>query len=350
METTIFQFQKTFFTKPPKERVFVLHGEEQYLIRTFLSKLKEKYGENYTVLWGDEISEEEFYTALSETSIFGGSKEKAVVIYNFGDFLKKLGRKKKEKERLIKVLRNVKSNYVFIVYDAKLQKQELSSEPLKSVASFGGIVVANRLSKERIKQLVLKKFKEKGINVENDALEYLLQLTGYNLMELKLEVEKLIDYASEKKILTLDEVKRVAFSVSENVNVFEFVDLLLLKDYEKALKVLDSLISFGIHPLQIMKILSSYALKLYTLKRLEEKGEDLNKAMESVGIKNNFLKMKFKSYLKANSKEDLKNLILSLQRIDAFSKLYFQDTVQLLRDFLTSRLEREVVKNTSHGG
>jgi len=350
VETTIFQFQKSFFTKPPKERVFLLHGEEQYLIKTFLSKLKEKYGENYTVLWGDEISEEEFYTALSGSSIFGSSKEKAVVIYKFGDFLKKLGRKKKEKERVIKVLKNVRSNFVFIVYDTKLQKQELSSEPLKSISSFGGIVVANKLSKERVRQIVFKKFKEKGISIEKEALDYLLELTEYNLMELKLEVEKLIDYASERKSLTLDEVKRIAFSVSENANVFEFVDLLLLKEYERALRVFDSIVSFGIHPLQVMKILSSYAIKLYTLKRLEERGEDLNKAMESVGIKNNFVKMKFKGYLKTNSLEDLRNLILSLQRIDAFSKLYFQDTAQLIRDFLTSKLEREVVKNSSHSG
>jgi len=350
VESTIFQFQKSFFAKPTKEKVFVLHGEEQYLIKTFLSKLKEKFGENYTVLWGDEVGEEEFFGELSETSIFASSREKVVVVYNFEDFLKKLGRKKKEKERLIKVLKGVKSSFVFIVYDRKLQKQELSTEPLKSISSFGGIIVANKLSKERVKQLVEKKFKEKGIKVEDEAINYLLELTNYNLMELKLEVEKLIDYASENKALSLEDVRRVAFAVSENANVFEFADLILTKDYERALRVFDSLISFGFHPLQITKILSSYAIKLYTLKRLEEKGEDLSKAMESIGIKNNFLKLKFNNYLKENSLEDIKNLLFTLQRIDAFSKLYFQDAAELLKGFLTSKLEREVVKNTSHGG
>ena len=186
--------------KPLEKRVFLIHGDEPYLIKNFLSKLKERYRGNYKVLWGDDITEEEFYSNISETGIFGNLKENVVVLYNFEDFLKRLGRNKKAKEFVIKTLKNIKSNYLFIVFDRKLQKQELSTEPYKSIRSFGLVVVAGRLSKEKIKQLVLKKFGEKGIKIEEKVIDYLLELTEYNLMELKLEVEKLIDYAFETKI------------------------------------------------------------------------------------------------------------------------------------------------------
>ncbi|RUM29521.1 MAG: DNA polymerase III subunit delta [Aquifex sp.] len=336
MEKTIIQFQKEFFVKPPQKRVFLIHGDEPYLIKNFLSKLKEKYGDNYKVLWGDDITEEEFYANISETSIFGNLKENAVVLYNFEDFLKKLGRKKKAKEFLIKTLKNIKSNYLFIVFDRKLQKQELSAEPYKSIQSFGMVIVAGRLSKEKIKQLVLKKFREKDIKIEEKAIDYLLELTEHNLMELKLEVEKLIDYAFETKTLDFEEVKSIAFAISENANLFEFIDAFLMGEGEKAVKLLDTLYRWGIHPLQIQKILVSYVIKLYTAQRLLEQGKDLNTVLESLGIKNNYAKLKFKNYIQRNDTEKLKRMLSFLQRIDMFEKIYFQNPEDMFKDFVMS--------------
>ncbi|WP_461832665.1 DNA polymerase III subunit delta [Aquifex sp.] len=333
MEKNIIQFQKEFLSGKVKERVFILHGDEPYLLRTFLSKLKERFGNNYRVLWGDEITEEEFFSALSERGIFGSSKEEAVVLYNFEAFLKKLGRKKKSKEFLLKTLKGVKSNYLFIVFDRKLQKQELSSEPYKSIQSFGLVVSSGKLSKERIKNLVKKKFTEKGIKIEDEALNYLLESAQYNLMELKLEVEKLIDYAWDKKSLSLNDVKKILFTLSDNVNVFIFVDAFLLGDYEKAVETLENLYRWGIHPLQIQKLLTSYVIKLYTASRMLEK-EDKNKVLEKLGIKNQFAKIKFSEYLKKNDKESLRKMLTYLQKIDMFEKLYFQDPSKLLKEFV----------------
>ncbi|NPB07403.1 MAG: DNA polymerase III subunit delta [Aquificae bacterium] len=338
MEKTIIQFQKEFLSGKADRRVVVVHGEERYLVRAFLSKLREKFGKNYRVLWGDEITEEELFSALSERSMFSAAGSGVVVLYNFEDFLKRLGRRKKAREGLIKILRNLKSNYLFILYDRKLQKTELSSEPLKSILSFGILVSAGRLSKEKVKNLVAKKFAEKGIKVEREALEYLLERTEYDLSELKLEVEKLIDYASEEKLLTLADVKRVLFTVKGDASVYEFVDALLLGEGERALQLLESLYRAGVHPLQIQKVLASYLLKLYTVKKLSESGTELSRALEKVGIRNNFLKLKFRQYLERNDAERLKRLINGLQRVDLFEKLYFQPPEEVLREFVLQNL------------
>lgn len=340
MEGSIIQFQKEFLLKPPQERVFIIHGDEPYLIRTFLNKVKEKYGNNYTVLWGDDLTEESFYSSLSEGSIFGSTKEKVVVIYNFEDFLKKLGRKKKNKDFVVKTLREVKRSYVFIVFDRKLQKQELSEEPLKSITAFGSVITASKLAKQKIKELVLKKFKDKGIKVEEKAVDYLLELSEYNLMELKLEVEKLIDYALETKELSLEEVRRLSFFLSGNANVFEFIDAFLKGESEKALVLLERLYMWGIHPLQIQKLLSSYAIKLFTLKRLVESGKDPKKAMEELGIKHDFVKLKFSEYLSANELSDLKRILSGLRRLDMFQKLYFQPPEDTFKAFVEGFLLR----------
>jgi len=338
VEKTIIQFQKDFLSGKADKRVVIIHGEERYLVKALLSKLKDKFGRNYRVLWGDEISEEEFFSALSERSMFSASQNSLVVLYNFDDFLKKLGRKKKAKESLVKLLRSLRSNYLFIVYDRKLQKTELSSEPIKSILSFGMLVSAGKLPKDKVRNLVLKKFKEKGIEIEKEALEYLLERTEYDLNELKLEVEKLIDYASETKKLTLGEIKEILFTVKENASLYEFVDAFLLGEGEKALELLETLYRSGTHPLQIQKALTSYLLKLYTLKKLSEGGEDLSRSLEKVGIRNNFLKLKFRQYLEKNDSEKLKRLINGLQRVDLYEKVYFQPPEEVFREFVMQNL------------
>ena len=331
---SIIQFQKEFFKSGSEKRVFVIHGDETYLVKSFLAKLKQKFKENYRVLWGDEIDEEAFYSNLSETSIFGSTKESAIVIYNFEEFVKKLGRRKKNLQFLINTLKKVKRNYVFIVFDRKLQKQELVQEPIKSISAFGEIIVANKLTKDKVKNLVLKKFKDNGIIIEDRAIDKLLELSEYNLMELKLEVEKLIDYAKESKKITEEDIKKVAFFVSGNSNVFDFIDAFFSGDREKSINLYENLLMWGIHPLQVQKLLVSFAIKLYILNKLIEKGESEDKALEKVGVKNNYMKLKFKNYLKNLNEEKLRKLINTFQRIDMFEKIYFQDPEQMLRNIV----------------
>lgn len=340
MESSIIQFQKDFFKKLPKEKVFIIHGDEPYLIKTFLNKLREKFGEDYVVLWGDELSEEEFYANLSERGLFGRSKERVIVIFGFEEFLKRLGRRKKSKEFVVKTLASVKNNYVFIVFERKLQKQEINTEPLKSITTLGGVITANKLSKKKIKELVSKKFKDREIEIDEEALNYILEASEYNLMELKLEVEKLIDYAEAGKKLSVEEIKKLSFFTSSGVNVFDFVDAFLKGEGERALILLDRLYSWGVHPLQIQKLLSSYAVKLFTLKRLIEKGEEEKKALDKLGIKNNFQRLKFSEYLKRLDTSELKRILEGLRRLDTLQKLYFYPPEESFREFVESYLLR----------
>jgi len=338
VEHSIIQFQKDFFKDPPFGRVFILHGDEDYLIRSFLNKLKETYGEDYTLLWGSETSPEELYESVSEGSLFGGAKGGALVVREFEELLKKVGRKKSAREALIRALSRPKKKNVFLVFERKLQKGELSQEPIKSVLKLGELISANKLPQSRVRQLVKKKLTEAGISADNEVINYLIESQGGELSAIRSEVEKLIHYAGEKGKLTLEEVKRVVFPLSEGGNVFEFVDAVLLGDKERALRTLENLLREGYHPLQIQKLLSSYAIKLYLLRKFLSEGKDKEKALSSLGIRHSFTKMKFKQYLDKNDQERLKKLLSELWRADVAQKLYFQDPQKTIRELTLSLL------------
>jgi len=324
VERSIIQFRKDFFEGKVKERRFLLHGEEQFLVRNFFSKLRETYPSRYRVLWGEETSPEELITHLSGGDLFGGG-ESFVVLKSPEEFFKKL--KKKEREALLKRLKESPSGFLFLHFEKPLSKQDFQKEPLKSLLSLFTVVKAPKLPKEKVKQTVKNKFKKEGVEIEESALNYLLEKTGYDLQALKGEVEKLLSLSPFVKKITLPLVKEALFPLELEANLFSFVDAFFTGNYREALKLYENLLRTGYHPLQLQKLLSTYLLKLYALSGGAQP--------EKVGLKSPFLKHKFNLYLKRNPPKRLEELLERLWRADLEQKLYFRPPEESLSELLT---------------
>ncbi|MFN3871301.1 MAG: hypothetical protein ACK4MW_07470, partial [Aquificaceae bacterium] len=114
-----------------------------------------------------------------------------------------------------------------------------------------------------------------------------------------------------------------------------------LKDYEKAMASLQSLLRVGTHPLQILALLVNYALKVYTAKTLIEEGKSLEEALNILEVKYTFQRLSFKNYLSKNSKQDLYNLIKRLYLLDIAIKVYYADPSTSLRSFVIEYMLNE---------
>jgi len=327
----ILQYQKEILEKGKAKSVVLIHGEEEYLVKAFIDKLRSIYGQSFSLRWGDELEPEEIFSLVSEGSIFGGS-ENAVVVLDFEEFLKKVGRKKKSLEALINTLRKIRSSKLFLVVGRKLSSQELSKEPFKTIASIGDVVFADKLHPKRIAEIVKRKFEKEGGGIEEEAARLLIEMCGGDLMALKQESEKLITYANGEKV-TAEDVKKVCVP-SESYTPFDFIDYLFEGDLNKALRSLKDTFSKGVPPLQILGLLYNYAIKLYTAFELKRKGESIDKALEAVGVKHQFAKMKFKRYMEKIDEEKLRALIDRLYRLDLRVKTYFSDPQRELMSFV----------------
>lgn len=328
----ILQYQKEVLEKGKAKPVTLIHGEEEYLVKAFIDKLRSAYGNSLSLRWGDELEPEEIFSLVSEGSIFGGS-ENVIVILNFEEFLRKIGRKKRSIEALLNTLKRIKSSRLFLVVSRKLSSQELSKEPFKTIASIGDLVLADRLHPKKITEIVRRKFEKEGGGIEEEALELLINMCGGNLMILKQESEKLITYADGKKV-TPEDVRRVCVP-SDSYTLFDFIDYLFQGDLDKTLRSLKDAFSKGVPPLQILGLLYNYAIKLYTAFELRRKGENLDAALEAVGVKHQFAKMKFKKYMEEMNEERIGVLIDRLYRLDIRVKTYFSDPQRELVDFVT---------------
>jgi len=326
---SLLEYQKNL-GKERIKAVNLIYGEEEYLVKNFLDKLREII--SVRILWGDELSLEGFVGAISTVGMF--AKEEALFIYRAEEFLRDL----KTYKNLIDHLERIKGKKVFFYLGYKLSEKDIQKEPFLSLSKLGDIIYTGRLDKKKVRDLVKNKLQKEGISIEDSALDYLLEATSYQLMTLKAETDKLILYG--KKSITLEDVKYMVLAEPE-LSIFDLSDGLFLKDYEKALNSINSILMSGMHPLQVLTFLVNHTLKLYTAKTLVEDGWDVEKALFEVDVKHKFQVLNFKRYLNTNSIEDLNLLLKKLYLLDIGIKIYYLEPTQALREFVIEYMLHE---------
>ena len=301
--------------------LYLIYGEEQYLVDTSVNKIKKKFGEkvlgiNYILI--DETNLDNLISDI-EMPAFGFDK-KLIVVKNSGLF-KKDGRKKSGSPIQDKIADYIKNNMDVIEESVILVfvEQEADKNVVFEEISKNGIVC----NIEELKPIQLvKKLKQicnlYKVNVEESTLNYLVENSGTNLQHLINEIRKLIEYAGENGTITIDAVNKLSIKQIESV-IFELTDNLAMKKIDKALEVLDNLI-YQKEPLQkILITLYNHFKKIYLCVEAVDLKKDV---VNSLNLKPNqtFLVTKYKKQASYFKKEELRKIIEEFYNLDYNSK------------------------------
>lgn len=327
--TGILEFQKTL-GKRPLATVNLIVGEEEFLVKNFIERLKEIYP--VTVLWADEVSLQDFESRVATGGMF--SKEEVLVVYNSADFFKNI----KDHRRLATILQKARNKKVFFYLNAKPDKKELQKEPLQTISSLGEVITAGRPDSRRIREIIKNKLQKGGVSIEEQALDYLIEATSNDLMTLKMETDKLLLYGKEK--LSLKDIMTLV-PVQLEMGVFDFVNGVLMKDMEKALSSLNWALRMGTHPLQVLTLLVNQTLKLYTALLLLRQGRTVEEALSLVDVKHPLQVRNFKAYMERNSEAELDSLLKRLFYLDLSIKVFYRDPAQSLMSFVIEYMLNE---------
>ncbi len=114
----------------------------------------------------------------------------------------------------------------------------------------------------RIKQ-TLRRF-----NKEIDSLscEYLFNLTD-NLLDLKNEIEKLVIFTGDKKMITLEDVEAIR-GETKTQNIYALTEAISLKNKERALEIIQNLKLQNIYHLKVLNFIVNWFRKLIYAKVL----------------------------------------------------------------------------------
>mgnify|MGYP002580301935 FL=1 len=302
------------------ETIFLLFGEETYLLENSLKRIKKNFGEtisgiNFVTLYENNV---ENLIQEIETPAFG--YEKKLIIIRDSKIFQRGGKgKSKEKEQTIEKINNyIKENYndivkdcVIIFVEESVEKNKLYNtlEKLGTVCNFEALKI-NQLNAKL--SSICRAYK---VEIASNDINYLIENSGTNMQDLINEIRKLIEYAGEGGTIKREDIDALCTKQIQAV-IFDLTDNLGKKEITKSLQILDNLL-YSKEPMQkILITLYNHFKKLYiTTIALEE---NKNIAV-SLNLKPNqmFLTTKYKMQAGYFKKEELRNIVQKLIDLDA---------------------------------
>lgn len=306
------------------KNLYLLYGEEQYLIDNSTKKIKKIFrnlvdGLNYIKI---ENGSADSIISEIQTPPFG--YERKLILIKNDDLLKKQTRKnqniKDEIEKLADFIDentdiiNGQNIIVFILNDANIDKNKL----YKSIEKNG--IVCN-FEHEKQNELVNRiKFicNAYSINIDMPTTAYFIDCCGNDLQNLINEIRKLIEYVGKGGTITKNDIDLLCIRQLDSI-IFDLTDNLGIKNTSKALQVLQNLI-YEKEPVQrILITLYNHFKKLYIVKLCDLYKQDIK---ENLNLKpnQNFLVNKYKKQAEYFSQNELNNILLEFIDLDEKSK------------------------------
>lgn len=302
--------------------VYLLYGEERYLLENKIKRIKKEFGELIQGINYIQIGETEIDNIISdiETPPFGYTK-KMILARNTGIFKKsKKTTKKEEKAKTIvdklaeyieKNIKQINETVDIIFVEEEAEKNSL----YKSIEKNGEVIEFTELKLPELISNIKKICNAYKVNIDEATTRYFIECCGINMQELINEIRKLIEYAGENGTITSREINLLSTKQIQAI-IFDLTDSLGKKDIAQSLKVLKGLIASK-EPIQkILITLYNHFKKLYIVKIAERSNKNLITAM-NLKPNQTFLTTKYKQQAKYFEEIELNKILKELSNLDS---------------------------------
>ena len=257
-------------------RFYLLYGEEDYLRRYNVNRLKEAILPqddqlNLTVWKEDSFDLGEFTSQAVTMPFF--AEHRLLIVEDCGLFKKGGG-------DLAEFLPSVPEETIIVFSESEVDKR---SSLFKLVKTAGALMECKRLKDAALSDWVLRGFGREGKQVQRSALQLFLERCGSDMQQISQEIRKLVDYTYGRDGILLEDVRAVTTEYTET-KVFAMVDEISRRDTMKALERYHELLAAKESPVKIIVIMGREFEKLCRIRELRERGMDQNSIAERMGM------------------------------------------------------------------
>ncbi len=306
---------------------YIFAGEEEYLVRYYLSSLRSALGLdeafavfNNPVYDGEQVDFAALTDAVKAPPMMSEYK---LIEWRHADFA---SMKEKELDALEELIALVREHpYSVLAFTAAGEGLDFGTpkKPSKFIGRFGGSVNILRFEKSGESALyswLKKHFDARGVEVTLDTLKALVFRSGKSMDVLKNEVEKLTALALSrgKRAVTPDDVSEVCSSTPE-CDTFALSNAITERNKAKAYAALEEMKIRRVDPAVAMGMIAKTYDELLSVALLLEEGRQI-KDIEQL-LKMNAYKLKlYASAAKRYSAKKITEAVATLARADADSK------------------------------
>ncbi len=282
------------------KNVYLLYGEERYLIRQYRDKLKNAIVSaddtmNYSAFEGDDINQKEIID-LAETLPFFAEK-RLVLIEDSGMF-------KKGGDELGEYLPTLPETTFFVFVEQEVDKR---SKIYKAVKKVGNAIEFKTQTDETLARWVGGRIKREGKGMSQAAYNLFISKTGTDMENIDKELEKLICYCLDKETIDVGDVEAITTEQIQN-KVFEMVECITSHKQKKALELYYDLLALKEPAMRIMYLITRQFHILLTVKAMTNRGFS-NKDISAKAGCPEWAVRKYQAQCKEYSVDELKKAI-----------------------------------------
>ena len=145
------------------------------------------------------------------------------------------------------------------------------SKMYKAVKSCGRIGEFARQDEKTLMQWAAGILKREGKNITQRDMELLLTMTGIDMGNLRMELEKLITYTGDRNVVTRADIQEVCTTQTQN-KIFDMVRAVTEKNQKRALDLYYDLLTLKEPPMRILFLLAKQFRQLLLVKEYTEEG------------------------------------------------------------------------------
>lgn len=243
--------------------VYLLYGENDYLINKKIEEIKDKYN-NYDIvsydMTIDNISSS--IEDLSMNSLF--STDKIVICYNCV-FLNNAKCDIDHKiDYLSEYLNNASSNILILVTDTIDKRKKIVKDLLKENA-----YEFKNLNDYELNSFITDYCKKNGFKISSDALMLFKTKLTNNLYIICSELDKL--FLCCDKTINKSDIELIT-SRMINSNIFDLINAIVRKDIDKSLELYDDLVLINEEEIKLIVTLANQFRLIYQVKNMFKSG------------------------------------------------------------------------------
>jgi DNA polymerase-3 subunit delta len=268
--------------------LYLLLGEDEGAKSEFLDLLKrtlfggegrdpegavfrETVSQGTTLYYGDEADPGAVVETLRTYSFF--TRVRLVIVQDFD----RLG----DSRVLSAYLRNPNADAVLVLLS---RKKSLSQGVQKQVERLGRAGVFWPMFRDRGERWLAREMQRLGIRAEDEAVSYLLDVSGMGKQELNNQLRHIGDYLDPGEVLTADKARDVLSTLYEHT-VFDLAGALFVQEAPRILAIFDHLLDNGEEIARIHYFCSREIHRLYTCQALCLRGTRFPEVAREVGLR-----------------------------------------------------------------
>ena len=227
----------------------------------------------------------------------------------------------KEKSNIdIKVLEDYFDNYnkdsylVFIFNNSSVDTRKR----LYKLISSKGIVKKVDINENELNVYVRNYVKD--YKIDNSTISYFLTKSGTNISNIDSELDKLMLYKINDRVITKEDIDLLVIENSEE-SIYDLVSSILKDDTKKAMKLYEKFTLDGMDVNQMIPIIANQFRLLFQVKRLYNQGKTNQQIADILEFKNVYRVKYLLSDSYYYSEDDLKKYLVKLSNIDRDIKM-----------------------------